>query len=153
MITAGDRHSCARLSIGTGTVVDTRTGLMWKKCSEGQAWDIINEVCVGTAKTFTWQEALQRAADVNQGKLGENLGHVDWRLPNRNELISLVEHQCNAPAINSSVFPSTQTSPYWSSSPNASDAGHAWYVNFLDGSVNDAVKTVGSYTRLVRGGQ
>jgi len=152
-IAAGNLHSCARLSIGTGTVLDTNTGLMWKRCSEGQTWDIINEVCVGNAKTFTWQEALQRAKDVDLGSIGESLGFGDWRLPNRNELTSLVEHQCNSPAINSTLFPSTGAAPYWSSSPNAGDPLNAWYVDFSDGRVNGAPKTDGSYARLIRGGQ
>ena len=152
-IAAGTAHSCARLSIGTGTVLDTSTGLMWKRCSEGQTWDILNEVCVGVAKTFTWQDALQRAQNVNVGSIGESLGHSDWRLPNRNELASLLEQQCNSPAINATVFPSTIAAPYWSSSPSASDVQQAWSIDLDDGRVSDSPKTTGSYVRLVRGGQ
>ena len=153
-IAAGTAHSCARLSVDTGTLLDTSTGLMWKRCSEGQTWDIVNEVCVGVAKPFTWQAALNHVQDVNLGINGtENLNHSDWRLPNRNELASLVEHQCDTPAINATMFPSTVAGPYWSSSPNAGDAQQAWSVNFSDGRVNGVAKTGSSYVRLVRGGQ
>lgn len=157
-IAAGTAHSCARLSIGTGTVLDTSTGLTWKRCSEGQTWDLVSEVCVGVAKPFTWQEALQRAQIVNLPlgdpmKLGEDLGHHDWRLPNRNELASLLERQCDSPAINAALFPDTVAGPYWSSSPNAGDAQQAWSVDFSDGQVSGAAKTDASHARLVRGGQ
>ena len=153
-IAAGSSHSCARLSIGTGTLLDTSTGLMWKRCSEGQAWDAIKEACVGVAASYTWQAALKRAQDVNLGINGaENLNHSDWRLPNRNELASLLERQCSSPAINATLFPSTVAGPYWSSSPNAGDAQQAWSVNFTDGRVNGAAKTASAYVRMVRGGQ
>jgi alpha-tubulin suppressor-like RCC1 family protein len=151
-IATGSHHSCARLSIGTGTVVDTSTSLMWKRCSEGQTWDAINEVCAGNAQTYTWQGALQRVTSVNQGSTGQNIGHNDWRLPNRNELASLVEYQCKTPAINATVFPSTAAAPYWSSSPSAGHADRAWQVNMLDGGASDAFKTGGAYIRFVRGG-
>lgn len=152
-IAGGNSHSCARISSGTSTVVDTSAGLMWKRCSEGQAWDLIKEACVGDPKTFTWQEALQRVKDVNLGNLGYNLGLSDWRLPNRNELTSLVEYKCDTPAINASIFPGTGEGPYWSSSPDAAAAGNAWNVDFLDGKVSGAPKTSGFYVRLIRGGK
>ncbi len=152
-IAAGSRLSCARLSTGTGTLLDTGTGLMWKRCSEGQSWDLVKEACVNNAATYTWQSALQRANNVDAGTAGENLGYDDWRLPNRNELMSLVEHQCSGPAINETDFPSTPTEFYWSSSPNAAQAAQAWSINFDDGRVGSAAKTDSSHARLVRGGQ
>jgi alpha-tubulin suppressor-like RCC1 family protein len=162
-IAAGAAHSCARLSKGTGTLLDTSTGLMWKRCSEGQTWDLVDQVCKGPANSslatpYTWQAALQRAQDVNrpQGdplKVGENLGYSDWRLPNRNELASLVEQQCSSPAINAADFPNTIAAPYWSSSPNAGYAQQAWSVDFSDGHVSGVAKTGSAYVRLVRGGQ
>ena len=159
VLAAGDRHSCARRSVSSSTLLDTETGLMWKRCSEGQSWDTVSETCAGIPKPFSWQGALQRAQDVNQGIAGnggENLGYGDWRLPNRNELASLVEHQCNTPAINDTRFPGSVAAPYWSSSPYAGDALRAWYVDFLDGVVRDGLKTdtsISYYVRLVRGGQ
>jgi len=81
------------------------------------------------------------------------LGHHDWRLPNRNELASLLERQCDSPAINAALFPDTVAGPYWSSSPNAGDAQQAWSVDFSDGQVSGAAKTDASHARLVRGGQ
>lgn len=65
-----------------GTVTDTVTGLMWKKCSEGQTWNSGSNTCDGSASTYTWRAAHQRAVDVNADNAGENLGHDDWRVPN-----------------------------------------------------------------------
>ncbi len=154
-IAVGGTHSCARLSINTGALLDTSTGLMWKRCSEGgQAWDAVNEVCVGVATPYTWKEALKRAQDVNNGVNGaDNLQKSGWRLPNRNELASLVEHQCSSPAINAALFPSTVATSYWSSSPNAANAQQAWSVDFSDGRVSGVAKTGSAYVRMVRGGK
>ena len=43
-----------------GTVTDQTTGLMWKRCPEGQSWS--GSACTGAAGSMTWQSALQGAA-------------------------------------------------------------------------------------------
>ncbi len=137
---------------GDGTVTDKATGLMWKQCSEGQS--TTNSACdTGALATYTWQGALQQAEALNSG--GGFAGYTDWRLPNRNELASLVERQCWSPAINTNLFPGTGWfSAYWSSSPSASSSGSAWFVNFYDGEVLSYYKSSARYVvRLVRGGQ
>ncbi|WP_202934521.1 DUF1566 domain-containing protein [Vibrio navarrensis] len=42
---------------------------------------------------------------------------------------------------------------YWSSSPNASNSGYAWDVNFNNGHVYNGSKLNGLHVRLVRAGQ
>lgn len=37
---------------GDGTVTDTRHGLIWKRCAEGQTWD--GSTCTGDAVTYNW---------------------------------------------------------------------------------------------------
>ncbi len=96
---------------GDGTVTDNTTGLMWMRCSLGQVWD--GKTCGGKAATFTWADALKAAAG------HEFAGYTDWRLPNKNELESIVEGRCFTPTINSSVFPATPSTYFWSSSPYA----------------------------------
>jgi len=135
---------------GNGTVTHTKTGLMWKQCSEG----LSGAGCAtGAATIHTWQVALQLAETLNAGS--GFAGFTDWRLPNEKELNSIVERQCRVPAINATIFPVTATgSGYWSASPATVSGTHAWGVFFVDGSVNTAIKTTNpEYVRLVRGGQ
>ena len=126
-----------------GAVTHTKTGLMWRRCLLGQAWDGSN--CTGNATSYTWSQALL-AVDAYAG-------YSDWRVPNKNELASLVERACLYPAINTTVFPNDPSSFVWSSSPNAYDSGYAWGVSFYYGYVSDGYETYGSHVRLVRGGQ
>lgn len=130
---------------GNGTVTDLATGLIWKQCAEGLSG---TGCATGNAQTFTWQSALQHAeAEVFAGS---DL----WRLPNKNELASLVERRCYSPAINERYFPNTPSSWFWSSSPFANYSGYAWYVDFYYGSVASYDKDYSGYdVRLVRAGQ
>lgn len=130
---------------GDGTVTHHKTGLIWQRCSLGQSWDGTD--CTGTATTFSWQQALAAGA---QHTLG---GFSDWRLPNKNELVSIVEYRCYAPAINNQQFPNTSSSWYWSSSPYADYSYHAWCVDFGYGGVYDDYKNFSYRVRLVRAGQ
>ena len=129
-----------------GTVTHNSTGLMWMRCSLGQTWD--GSTCTGAASTFTWQNALGAAQSHNFA------GHSDWRLPNKNELASLVEQRCVSPAINSKIFPSTPTGgSFWSSSPHAGLSDDAWGVYFGSGLVLNFYKGYDGQVRLVRAGQ
>jgi hypothetical protein len=136
-----------------GTVTDTVTGLMWKKCSEGQTWNSGTNACDGGTSTYTWRAAHQRSVDVNAANAGENLGHADWRVPNLKELKSLAETACYSPAINENLFPGTPSNWYWSSSPDASDAYDAWVVYFYYGTDGWNGKVNAYRVRLVRAGQ
>ncbi len=129
---------------GNGTVTDLATGLIWKQCAEGRSGA---GCATGSAQTFTWQAALQHA------EAAVFAGSSLWRLPNKNELASLVERRCYDPAINSRFFPNTPSNWFWSSSPDADYSGYAWLVYFSDGYVSDSKKYYTRYVRLVRAGQ
>lgn len=134
---------------GDGTVTHHKTGLIWQRCSFGQSWDGTH--CTGEATTFTWTDALAAAA---QNTLA---GVSDWRLPNKNELASIVEYRCDNPTINNQQFPNTPSGGYWSSSPLAADSSSlsygAWYVSFNYGRVHDSNKVSRRHVRLVRDAQ
>jgi len=85
-----------------GTITDIKTGLMWQKCSLGLTGEASDFTCTtGAVQSFTWLSALESAnSDINYG-------YSDWRLPNVNELASLIETACFTPAINESMFPAT----------------------------------------------
>ncbi|HHI94556.1 MAG TPA: DUF1566 domain-containing protein [Gammaproteobacteria bacterium] len=134
---------------GDGTVTDKQTGLTWKQCSEGLSSS--STACdTGTAAKYTWQQALQQVETLNNS--GGFASYTDWRLPNRNELASLVERQCYLPAINENLFPNTSSSYYWSSTPRADSAAEVWGVYFHYGIVFVGNKSNADNVRLVRGG-
>ncbi len=136
-----------------GIIIDPETGLIWKKCSEGQIWsNNADNNCTGTAATYTWQEALQRAQAVNTGS-GENFSQTGWRLPNIKELAAIAELRCNNPIINETFFPQTPTNNFWSSSPSAAGSTSAWSVSFINGIDSISNKSDGNRVRLVRSGQ
>ena len=133
---------------GDGTITDTKTGLIWKRCLEGQSG---SDCASGSAEAFTWQQALQRAQTVNSG--GGFAGASVWRVPTIKELRSLVEQQCADPAINLTRFPNPGSDFVWSSSAVAGVTNDAWGVGFSYGGTSWSNKDDGGQLRLVRSGQ
>ncbi|HOE40873.1 MAG TPA: DUF1566 domain-containing protein [Rhodoferax sp.] len=128
------------------TVTHIPTGLVWKRCSEGQSWN--GATCTGTATGHTWAEALALAGN------SRFAGQSDWRLPNIRELRRLVEECRTSPSINDAFFPATPSGYFWSGSPGAVNSLWAWYVSFQEGNANSGIRGNGGYhVRLVRGGQ
>jgi hypothetical protein len=132
---------------GFGTMTDNLTGLVWAK--EGNAPG--PAACApGAAKT--WQGALAYAACLNANTY---LGYTDWRLPDVNEMESLI----NVGLFDTSAwlttlgFTNTQAGFYWSSSTFAVNPGDAWIIHVLDGDVYFDVKSNSYFVWPVRGGQ
>lgn len=108
-------------------------GLEWQRCDDGQKYNEYEaeDVCVGLV-------------------LG---GHDDWRLPSKDELMSLQVPQ-NKPAIDPQF--SCHSTYYWSSTPNdtlpnfGDDSG--WIVDFLYGHGSTPCSRGENYTyvRCVR---
>jgi hypothetical protein len=121
---------------GDGTVTDTSTGLMWQQA---------------TADSFQWHEALTYCENLSFA------GYDDWRLPNANELQSLVDYGKEFPAINTKAFPdtpNTEASYYWTSTHSLYYTNTAYYVWFGKGVTDhDRIVGYGSPARAVRGGQ
>lgn len=129
----------SRFTINTdGTVLDTQTGLMWKRCLEGYSFSNGDPAgCTnadGNDEAFSWNEALQRADKQLPRLENSYASYSDWRLPNLKELRSIVEVQCDGAAINATVFPSESASvSVWSASPSARNDDSSWYVSFTYG--------------------
>ena len=133
-----------------GTVTDKVTTLIWKQCPEG----VSGPKCSGTTTTLTWKKALEQAKEVNDG--GGFAGSTDWRLPNRNELLSLSALDRYKPAINITVFPGTPPkADFWSASPSVDysyGSEYALYFDFYDGKDSHSFRYYTARLRLVRGG-
>lgn len=127
-----------------GTVGDYATGLIWKRCAEGQS----GASCTGAVTAMTWSAALTAAKNSNFA------GFTDWRIPNKQELESIVDASCTAPAIDVTLFPGAVTGWTWTATTVPGDATTAWAVNFVVGHVAPDLKTGSSNgVRLVRGGR
>ena len=146
---------------GNGTVRHVPTGLVWKRCAEGQTWD--GTTCTGSAARYNWAHAMMRVDAVNSGADGtQNAGANDWRLPNIKELHSIYELGCYDPEVNLNQFPATPSWIFWSSSPLVGPAAdfNVRTLNFgpptiTTGDINDSyyVAQPGALNvRLVRGG-
>jgi hypothetical protein len=122
---AGTVQAQARFSYSSNgsEVTDSKTGLVWQRCSAGQSWS--GSTCTGTATTYTHEAALTYA----QTQTG-------WRLPNVKELASLVDRTVTIPSIDSVAFPATAVNHYWSASPYVGDADFAWIVGFNGGDIH-----------------
>jgi hypothetical protein len=138
---AGTAWPSQRFTVSGNCVTDNLTGLVWAK--DGNL-----------AGTQTWQGALDWVAAMNSG---DGLcGQHDWRLPNLNELESLVntEQANSATWLNGQGFINVQAYFYWSSSTFAYDTDRAYIVNLGDGDVSaDLYKSVLRYRWPVRAGQ
>ena len=114
---------------GEQVVIDVITNLMWQKSH---------------VSAKNWQQALTYCEELDYANL------TDWRLPNNNELNSIINYQLDNPA---SDFPDMPSEEYWSSSTSAGDMQSAWCANFDFGSVNDhKAKVDTNYVRCVRAG-
>jgi len=116
-----------------GTITDLKTGLMWQKEPLGP---------------YKWDEALSITATLQLA------GYSNWRLPDRNELLSLVDFSTANPAI-ATTFPPPYPESFWTSTSRTFDAKRAWRISFTDGYVSDREKqpvTPSYYIRVVRGG-
>ena len=131
---------------GDGTVTDNLTGLIW---TQNAGTPTVGS-CAGGYKT--WQGALDYVTCLNSMNY---LGHSDWRLPNVNELESLInaDEPNSATWLTDQGFIGVQSSYYWSSSSSAGNTGYAWIVSMWDGDVDGDSKANGSYVLPVRSGQ
>lgn len=82
---------------------------------------------------MNWEGALSYCNELSVG------GYTDWRLPNKNELLSLVDYSETSPSING-IFqhiatPSYETAPYyyWTSSTYLGYTTRAWSIDFYRG--------------------
>ena len=166
---AGERGCSPNPSPGNrsrnwGCTRDNVTGLVWEiKAADGLQ---------ASASTYSWYNPDK---DVNGGAAGiknggqceerpcdtrafvekineeELCGLSDWRVPTRQELLSIVDNSVFKPAIDSRFFPNTTPAYYWSSSPYADQSGLAWQIYFLYGEALPGEKSEARHLRLVSG--
>lgn len=81
---------------GNGTILDKRTKLIWQKCAIGQANDA---ACTGTPSLQNWSNSLLGCKNLA-------LAGKAWRLPNLNEMVTLLDLSLTTGSkVNSIFFP------------------------------------------------
>ncbi len=92
-------------------VTDLTTGLMWQDNSDAET------------VTKDWQGAIDYCESLTLG------GYSDWRLPNINELRSIVDYDRYNPAIDP-VFKNVSNSWYWTSTINKAYTSYSCRLYF-----------------------
>ncbi|MBI4654574.1 MAG: DUF1566 domain-containing protein [Nitrospirae bacterium] len=128
-----------RFTVGIGVkadcVTDNLTGLMWTKNAN-------------LAGYKTWQKVIDYANNLTL------CGYSDWRLPNRKELMSLIDRSKYGPALPTGhPFTNVRSLGYWSSTTYAFNTGYAWFVNMWNGYVDYNFKDFNGFVWPVRSGQ
>jgi hypothetical protein len=104
-------------------VTDTQTKLVWQRCTYGQKWD--GNTCSGKPIKVTFAQAKKLAADAG----------AQWRVPHKEELVSLLERKGKKTNINKEAFPNTTATIFWADRPDKNDNLNAWLVDFRNGHV------------------
>jgi hypothetical protein len=139
----------SRFEIHKTTVYDKKTNLTWARCAVGQAVgkadplgsglnDFLNigdDTCRGIPQRYGWRDAQQVLAD-----------YAGWRLPTNQELSTIVEHRCDHPAINQTVFPGNVIWRY-----NGNDFGSYWASDSLSNTGGSNPITAFILTDFVEG--
>ncbi|MGE3248408.1 MAG: DUF1566 domain-containing protein [Beijerinckiaceae bacterium] len=110
---AGDGANSVRFAVSDAEVRDSRTGLIWRRCSLGLEWK--GGACRGEMLRLSLEEAKKAAAALGAG----------WRVPTADELFGLVDRTCGEPALDVAAFPDVRASRtgeldgamYWTVTP------------------------------------
>ena len=133
-INSSDEVKEKKVQVENEIFQDNQTGLTWQDNSDVK---IVQK---------DWSEANEYCANLTTGE------YSDWRLPNYNELLSIIDYEKYNPAIKKG-FKNVASDYYWSSSPNVSNSSEAWGVNFEVGYAYYGYKSDSYHVRCVRGRQ
>jgi hypothetical protein len=120
-------------------VTDRSTEIVWQKCSKGQN---NNATCSGGAKYSDWIAAINYCEDLT-------LADKSWRLPSAQELETLVDNSKSGLVIDTTFFPETVDSWYWSSTTFVDLPKFVNVVHFGNGSTVQVDMTYIGYVRCV----
>ncbi|MFB1011712.1 MAG: DUF1566 domain-containing protein, partial [Thiopseudomonas sp.] len=147
----------------TASAMHWPTGLVWKRCVEGMAFDSATEQCIGAETTnrwHTWANSYLPKYFAESGSYQHNapadrdfLTSGDWRMAYKNELTSITQRCGKSPKVNRTVFPNTPSNWVWSGSPYAGNSSAAWIVDFDDGAAYAGNRDSSGRVRLARAGQ
>jgi len=129
LIITGEAQAERFVDNGNGTVTDTMTGLMWPK--DASPFGILS-----------WDDAMARCDSFSTIS-----GIGGWRLPNRDELVTLYHAMKGG-----HPFTGVQSSYYWSSTSGTDLTDNAWSVRMSNGYVSFNTKSSTRHVWPVRAG-
>ena len=163
---ACDANNVATYYDKTECVRQNSTGLIWQGQTPAGTglrafnqnytnFDSTTELQIADDTTFV--APTQDEVDASTNSIGfknavnaTNLcGSGAWRLPTKDELLSIVKINAAAPMIDTDWFPNTSRS-FWTSSTDAGDALGAWNVDFKRGVAKFNGRGSNLAVRLVR---
>ncbi|MFH1339327.1 MAG: DUF1566 domain-containing protein [Candidatus Omnitrophota bacterium] len=129
---------------GLRMVRDNNTGLIWEVKSPKA-----NEVNF-CEHIYSWPDASRVfIKKMNAKKYG---GRSDWRLPNKDELRSIIDYSRTNPAVDTRYFSHCKTAFYWTSIPYRMQPPFVWGIFFgLGGGIPYTPSSL-QYVRAVSGG-
>lgn len=114
-------------SVSAELIKDSLTGLLWSKD------------CSLVEYPLTWEDSFALIEEMNRE---ERFDRSDWRLPNRREMRSLIDHSQKNPALPiANPFVNINLGWYWTSTTAARNAAYAWYVHLEGGRMFYGKKT------------
>jgi hypothetical protein len=141
---------CGKFMCEQEVVHDAFTHLTWQRAVPDSyaGCSVAYEVGVSLEKgapgdACLWQEALAYCSRLKVASGG-------WRLPSKNELLSIVDHDHGQPTIDLTIFPNTRIRHYWTSTTEGVAEGYGWYVDFGNGNPNTTSMDLGLNVRCVR---
>jgi len=165
----GKQWPTVRFVVSGDCVIDNLTGLMWAKngiigfeATNGGGLIPQPDYNNTTANlnSLSWSQAVTAINNINTAS-SKLCGYSDWRLPNINELKSMVNYAASqngsnpAAWLNAQGFTNVQQlsydSNYWSST--IYDSTSIWTVTFGVGLWGSIPASIDSYVWPVRGGQ
>jgi len=122
---------------GDGTVTDNATGLMWPQDWDGDGGN--------SGNAATWADALSFTSALDFA------GWTDWRMPNINELFSVLDHGAGPPLVNA-VFDLTGGDLFWSSTAFLAVPEFKQAMNPSEGKIQIDLNVLDNLIIAVRGG-
>lgn len=127
-------------------VLDNNTGLMWSRYVSASTGP-------GADGKMPWTDAaddiFQYCAAANTASLA---GHADWRVPNRMEMVSIINLEAPDGKPSAAAFPGFPDTVLWTSSTRPDATTSAWNYNPIIGDLHVSSKVNAAYVLLVRGG-
>jgi len=114
------------------------------------------EPAPATKAELEWSHTLLDGERVNYEKAEHTVAELGdgWRLPTREELLTLVDLTRHDPCIDTDKYPDTKSNYYWTSSECAWNKDEArWVVHFSYGNVYASHLDDGACVRAVRARQ